>query len=65
MTAATTAPAEAQDTHAHIDPAAQVAAVGRTTPVQTRSERPHSFDPEDFGRRTAARSTGSTRRSHG
>lgn len=49
MTAQTTAPAEAQDTHAHIDPAAQVAAAGSTAPVQTRSERPHSFDPADFG----------------
>lgn len=49
MTAATTAPAEAQDTHAHIDPAAQVYAADKTVPVQTRSERPHSFDPADFG----------------
>ncbi|MGW9159558.1 MULTISPECIES: Fe-S cluster assembly protein SufD [unclassified Microbacterium] len=48
MTAATTAPAEAQHTNAHIDPAAQVAAAG-FVPVQTRSERPHSFDPSDFG----------------
>ncbi|MDQ4213321.1 Fe-S cluster assembly protein SufD [Microbacterium sp. ASV81] len=49
MTAATTAPAEAQDTHAHVDPAAQLADAGKTVPVQTRSERPHSFDPADFG----------------
>ncbi|MGO4678774.1 Fe-S cluster assembly protein SufD [Microbacterium sp. 2MCAF23] len=48
MTAATTAPVEAQDTHAHIDPAAQVANAA-TAPVQTRSERPHSFDAADFG----------------
>ncbi|WP_029261755.1 MULTISPECIES: Fe-S cluster assembly protein SufD [unclassified Microbacterium] len=48
MTAATTAPAEAQHTNAHIDPAAQVAAAG-FVPVQTRSERPHSFEPADFG----------------
>lgn len=52
MTASTTAPAEAQNTDApasaHIDPAAQVASAG-FVPVQTRSERPHSFDPADFG----------------
>lgn len=48
MTAATTAPAEAQNTNAHIDPAAQVAAAG-FVPVQTRSERLHSFEPADFG----------------
>ncbi|MFK3678962.1 Fe-S cluster assembly protein SufD [Microbacterium sp. NPDC090218] len=48
MTAATTAPAEAQHTNAHIDPAAQVADAG-FVPVQTRSERPHSFEPSDFG----------------
>jgi Fe-S cluster assembly protein SufD len=48
VTAATTAPAEAQHTNAHIDPAAQVAAAG-FVPVQTRSERPHSFEPSDFG----------------
>ncbi|PQZ60633.1 MULTISPECIES: Fe-S cluster assembly protein SufD [unclassified Microbacterium] len=52
MTAATTAPAEAQNSNApagaHIDPAAQVAAAG-FVPVQTRSERPHSFEPADFG----------------
>jgi Fe-S cluster assembly protein SufD len=49
MTAPTAAPAEAQDTHAHIDPAAQLVAAGKVVPVQTRSERPHSFDPADFG----------------
>lgn len=48
MTAPTTAPAEAQRTNAHIDPAAQVADAG-FVPVQTRSERPHSFEPADFG----------------
>jgi len=48
VTAPTTAPAEAQHTNAHIDPAAQVADAG-FVPVQTRSERPHSFDPTDFG----------------
>ncbi|WP_251440250.1 Fe-S cluster assembly protein SufD [Microbacterium sp. USTB-Y] len=49
MTAPTAAPVEAQDTHAHIDPAAQVFAADKTVPVQTRSERPSSFDPADFG----------------
>lgn len=49
MTAPTAAPAEAQDTHAHIDPAAQLVAAEKTVPVQTRSERPHSYDPADFG----------------
>ena len=49
MTAPTAAPVEAQDTHAHIDPAAQVFSADKTVPVQTRSERPHSFDPADFG----------------
>lgn len=48
MTAPTTAPAEAQRTNAHIDPAAQVQDAG-FVPVQTRSERPHSFEPADFG----------------
>ncbi|MEV4774977.1 Fe-S cluster assembly protein SufD [Microbacterium sp. LWH12-1.2] len=48
MTAPTTAPAEAQHTNAHVDPAAQVFATG-FVPVQTRSERPHSFEPADFG----------------
>ena len=48
MAAQATAPAEAQDTNAHIDPAAQVADAG-FVPVQTRSERPRSFDPDDFG----------------
>ncbi|WP_336648156.1 Fe-S cluster assembly protein SufD [Microbacterium sp. MMO-10] len=49
MTAPTAAPVEAQDTHAHIDPAAQVFSADKTVPVQTRSERPSSFDPADFG----------------
>ncbi|GAA4481841.1 Fe-S cluster assembly protein SufD [Microbacterium panaciterrae] len=44
-----TAPSEVQDTHAHVDPAAQVAHAGKTIPVQTRSERLHSFDPAEFG----------------
>ena len=48
MAAQATAPAEAQDTNAHIDPAAQVADAG-FVPVQTRSERPRSFEPDDFG----------------
>jgi Fe-S cluster assembly protein SufD len=48
MTAQATASAGTQDTNAHIDPAAQVAAAG-FVPVQTRSERPHSFEPSDFG----------------
>ncbi len=48
MAASTTAPTEAQHTNAHIDPAAQVADAG-FVPVQTRSERPHSYDPDDFG----------------
>lgn len=45
MAAQTTAPEMAQNTHAHVDPAAQV---GAFVPVQTRSERPRSFDVEDF-----------------
>lgn len=48
MTAQATAPAEAQNTNAHIDPAAQAADAG-FVPIQTRSERPRSFDPDDFG----------------
>ncbi|REC96819.1 iron-regulated ABC transporter permease protein SufD [Microbacterium sp. AG157] len=44
MTTATHTPAAAAD--GHIDPAALVASV---VPVQTRSERPTSFDPADFG----------------
>lgn len=48
MTAPTQAPELAPQTNAHIDPAAQVASAG-FVPVQTRSERPRSFDPEDFG----------------
>lgn len=48
MTASTTASPGTQDSNAHVDPAAQVAAAG-FTPVQTRSERPHSFEPSDFG----------------
>ncbi|GGD84177.1 Fe-S cluster assembly protein SufD [Microbacterium murale] len=53
MAASTTAPSEAQHTNApqagaHIDPAAQVASAG-FVPVQTRSARPRSFEPADFG----------------
>jgi len=48
MTAPTQAPAEAPHTNAHIDPAARIANTG-FVPVQTRSERPHSFEPADFG----------------
>jgi len=44
MTTATQTPASAAE--GHIDPAALVASV---VPVQTRSERPTSFDPADFG----------------
>lgn len=48
MTPSTQAPEAAPRTNTHIDPAAQVADAG-FVPVQTRSERPRSFDPEDFG----------------
>lgn len=48
MTAQTTAPTAPHSSNAHVDPAAQVAAAG-FVPVQTRSERPHSFEPADFG----------------
>lgn len=48
MTASATAPAQAQESNAHIDPAAQLTGDG-FVPVQTRSERPRSFDPDDFG----------------
>lgn len=44
MTTATQTPAGAAE--GHIDPAATLVA---TVPVQTRSERPTSFDPADFG----------------
>ncbi|MCT2087142.1 Fe-S cluster assembly protein SufD [Microbacterium enclense] len=44
MTTATQTPAGAAE--GHMDPAALVASV---VPVQTRSERPTSFDPSDFG----------------
>lgn len=47
MTAPTTAPSEAQGTNAHTDPAAQVANTA-FVPVQTRSERPRSFEISDF-----------------
>lgn len=48
MTASTSAPLAPQNTNAHIDPAARVSNAA-TVPVQTRSERPHSYDPADFG----------------
>lgn len=48
MTAQTTTPTASHDSSAHIDPAAKVADAG-IVPVQTRSERPRSFDPDDFG----------------
>jgi Fe-S cluster assembly protein SufD len=48
MTSQTTAPTASHSTNAHIDPAAQVSDAG-FVPVQTRSERPHSFEPADFG----------------
>ncbi|WP_091234187.1 Fe-S cluster assembly protein SufD [Microbacterium sp. 3J1] len=48
MTAQTTTPTASQHSSAHVDPAAQVADAG-FVPVQTRSERPHSFEPADFG----------------
>lgn len=52
MTAPTTAPVSAQNTTVpahgdHIDPAAQF--TDGFVPVQTRSERPHSFDAAEFG----------------
>ncbi|MBT2486122.1 MULTISPECIES: Fe-S cluster assembly protein SufD [unclassified Microbacterium] len=48
MVAQATASEETQHTNAHVDPAARVTAAG-FTPIQTRSERPHSFEPNDFG----------------
>nr|WP_036284006.1 Fe-S cluster assembly protein SufD [Microbacterium luticocti] len=36
-----------EDNHAHIDPAAALG--GYRPPVQTRSERPRSYDPAEFG----------------
>nr|WP_314844107.1 Fe-S cluster assembly protein SufD [uncultured Microbacterium sp.] len=48
MTTQTTTPTASHDSRAHVDPAAQVADAG-FVPVQTRSERPHSFEPSDFG----------------
>jgi Fe-S cluster assembly protein SufD len=52
MAATTTASEQAvsartEESHAHIDPAAALR--GYATPVQTRSERPRSYDPADFG----------------
>ncbi|MBP2437857.1 Fe-S cluster assembly protein SufD [Microbacterium amylolyticum] len=51
MTTTTTAPDEAQDSHGHMDPArALVQPQDEVSgPIQTRSERPRSFDPADFG----------------
>ncbi|GAA3769571.1 Fe-S cluster assembly protein SufD [Microbacterium kribbense] len=47
-TASAQAPAaQAENSHAHVDPAAKLLAY--QTPVQTRSERPHSYDPAFFG----------------
>lgn len=48
MTSQTTTPTASHHSSAHVDPAAQVADAG-FVPVQTRSERPHSFEPSDFG----------------
>ncbi|KNY06822.1 Fe-S cluster assembly protein SufD [Microbacterium sp. GCS4] len=48
MTTPTTTPTASRSSSAHVDPAAQVADAG-FVPVQTRSERPHSFEPADFG----------------
>ncbi len=45
MTSSSTASTVAPDAGAHSDPASQPGFV----PVQTRSERPRSFDPADFG----------------
>ncbi|WP_110589208.1 Fe-S cluster assembly protein SufD [Microbacterium suaedae] len=51
MTTGTTAPEAAQEQHGHMDPARALVEPqdGVTIPVQTRSERPRSFDPADFG----------------
>jgi Fe-S cluster assembly protein SufD len=49
MTTATQAPAS--DAKGHIDPAAVLTGAA-AVPVQTRSERPWSFDPADFGKPT-------------
>ncbi|WP_144872865.1 Fe-S cluster assembly protein SufD [Microbacterium sp. 1.5R] len=47
MTTPTTTPPASRSSSAHVDPAAQVADAG-FVPVQTRSERPHSYEPADF-----------------
>lgn len=51
MTTGTTAPEVAQEQHGHMDPARALVEPqdGVTIPVQTRSERPRSFEPADFG----------------
>ncbi|MGX9347945.1 Fe-S cluster assembly protein SufD [Microbacterium sp. KNMS] len=49
MTTPTQAPEQtAQDTHAHVDPAAALRD-DAVVPVQTRSERLRSYEPADFG----------------
>ncbi len=51
-TASAQAPAaQTEKNHAHVDPAAQLTRAYEA-PVQTRSERPHSFEPADFGEPT-------------
>ncbi|WP_417562753.1 Fe-S cluster assembly protein SufD [Microbacterium sp.] len=62
MAATSTASEQAQaarteNDHAHLDPAAQLVSGAYQrgeydAPVQTRSERPHSFEPADFGEPT-------------
>ncbi|MGI6877523.1 Fe-S cluster assembly protein SufD [Microbacterium sp. gxy059] len=44
----TNAPVEAQEKPAHVDPA-RALSDGAVVPIQTRSERPRSFEPADFG----------------
>lgn len=48
MTTATPAPTAAPAVQGHIDPAAKLTGTA-FVPVQTRSERPTSFEPADFG----------------
>ncbi|MGO1306539.1 MAG: Fe-S cluster assembly protein SufD [Microbacterium gubbeenense] len=51
MATGTTAPEAAQDQHGHMDPARALVEPQDAVngPVQTRSERPRSFDPDEFG----------------
>ncbi|MTE23615.1 Fe-S cluster assembly protein SufD [Microbacterium sp. ZXX196] len=51
MTTHTQAPVEAQDAHAHVDPVRALigSQEGSAAPIQTRSERPRSASPADFG----------------